>query len=52
MTETLQIIQLIFSFLIIPALGYIVSLERRLTRLETKIEFLCNEISHKGGEKE
>ena len=51
MNETLQILQLIFSFLIVPVLGYIITLEKRITRLETKIEFLCNELFKKGGEK-
>jgi len=41
MTETLQIIQLIFSFLIIPVLGYVIRLERRLTKVETILEMKC-----------
>ncbi len=51
MIETLQILQLIISFFIVPVLGYVITLEKRITRLETKIEVLCNEILHKGGEK-
>ena len=51
MTETLQIIQLCFSFLIIPVLGYVVSLERRITRLETKIEIMCSNLHEIGGDK-
>ena len=50
MTETLQIIQLCFSFLIIPVLGYVVSLERRITRLETKIEMMCSNFHEIGGD--
>jgi hypothetical protein len=42
MNETIQIIQLVFSFLIIPVLGYIIRLERRLTRVETKLEMAYN----------
>ena len=51
MTETLQIIQLFMTFLVVPVFVYIVKLEKRLTRLETKIEFLCNELFKEGGEK-
>jgi|GEM_PF-5519224 len=51
MTEILQLLQLVFSFFILPVLGYVITLEKRITRLETKIEFFCNEFSHKGGEK-
>lgn len=39
MTETLQILQLVFSFLIVPVLGYVVRLERRITKLETILSF-------------
>jgi len=35
MVETLQILQLIFSVLILPVLGYVIRLERRLTKIET-----------------
>jgi len=52
MTETLQIVQLAFSFLIVPVLGYIIRLERRITRLETKIEMAFNSRCVKEKEKE
>ena len=50
MTEILQLVQLCFSFLIIPVLGYVVSLERRITRLETKIEIMCGSLHKIGGD--
>ncbi len=50
MTDILQIIQLAFSFLIVPALGYIIKLERRLTKLETIIEVMYKNIHKRGGE--
>lgn len=37
MSEILQIIQLVFSFLIVPVLTYIVKLEKRITKIETII---------------
>ena len=51
MTEILQIIQLGMTVLIIPIFSYIVKLEKRITRLETKIEFICLNIEKRGGEK-
>ena len=51
LSEVIQIIQLTVSGLVIPALAYVIKLEKRITRLETKIEFLCNELTHKGGDK-
>lgn len=51
MNETLQIIQLTVSSLLIPALAYVIKLEKRITRVETKLDFVCNEFSHKGGDK-
>ena len=50
MSETLQILQLMFSFLIIPVLGYVVRLERRITKLETIIEVMYKNIHKRGGE--
>ena len=35
MNETIQIIQLAFSFLIVPILSYIMRLEKRIVRIET-----------------
>ncbi len=42
-----QVAQLILSVLLVPALAYIVSIEKRLTRLETKIEIICGGESSK-----
>lgn len=50
MNETLQIIQLVFSFLIIPVLTYVVRLERRLTKVETLVEVMYRNIHKRGGE--
>ena len=51
LTEIIQIAQFFMTFLVVPVFVYIVKLEKRLTGLETKIEFLCNELFKKGGEK-
>lgn len=48
MPEYLPYIQTAITLLIVPALGWIVKLEHRITRLETKIEILCNIITKKG----
>lgn len=50
MQEALQIAQFIISLIIIPALAWIIKLEHRLTRLEVKIEMLCDKLKNKGGE--
>lgn len=50
MNETLQIIQLLFSFLIVPVFGYIIKLEKRLTKIETIIEVMRDNIHKRGGE--
>lgn len=39
------------TFLVVPVFVYIVKLEKRLVRLETKIEFICFNIEKRGGEK-
>ena len=51
MTEIIQIVQFFMTFLVVPVFVYIVKLERRITRLETKIEFICFNIEKRGGEK-
>jgi len=51
LTEIIQIVQFFMTFLVVPALIYIVKLEKRLVRLETKIEFICNNIGKRGGDK-
>ena len=50
MSELLQIIQLSLTILILPALGYIIKLEKRLTALEVKIELIYKNIEKREGE--
>jgi hypothetical protein len=41
MQEIFQVAQFIMSVLLLPLMGYIITIERRLMRLETKLEMLC-----------
>ncbi len=50
MTEYFLIANMVISLFIFPVLGYIVSLEKRITRLETKIEILCKKLFQKDGD--
>ena len=52
MFETIQIAQFVMTFLVVPVFVYIVKLERRITRLETKIEYICVSIEKRKGVRE
>lgn len=52
MNEIIQIVQLLLTLLIVPVLGYVVRLERRITKIETIIEIILKNYFSKGGEKE
>ncbi len=51
MTEIIQIVQFFMTFFVVPVFVYVVKLERRITRLETKIEFICLNIEKRGGKR-
>lgn len=51
MSDVLQIIQLIFSSLIIPAVMYIIKLEKRLFVLEHKVDTMLANLSRRRSDK-
>lgn len=52
MSEYISIANLFISVLIIPVLSYVVKLERRLTKIETIVEIVIQNITKKRGDKE
>lgn len=52
MTEYISIANLFVSVLIIPVLTYVVKLERRITKIETIVDMVTNNIYKKRGDTE
>jgi len=50
MSEILQVLQLIFSLLIVPILGYVIRVEKRLTKVETYVEIMFKNVHKRNGE--
>ena len=51
MAEYIPIANLIVSVLIIPVLGYVVRLERRITKIETIIDMMLKHFYKERGDK-
>lgn len=49
MTVDVSVLLQLSNLLLIPALGYIIALERRLMKLETRIELMLNQMENRHG---